>query len=265
MTLDIRYRGESETVVDQGSFRLAGQRAPGPGSNGWPFAGRGHELAVVVQRVRDGAAAVVLAGPAGVGKSRLAARVVADLGGAGWSTDTVRGTASARDTPYGALAHLLPAVMPAEVINPLRWAVDQVAPGRQRRRVLLVDDAHQLDAASAAVVSHLVEQRRASVVATVRTGAPAPDAIAGLWRGDAADRIELGPLSSEDTTRILRRALAGEVEPTAAERLWPRTGHAGTRLLTVVDPAVDRVVGGIAERKRGRISKEVQVAYDEAH
>lgn len=48
--------------------------------------------------------------------------------------------------------------MPAEVINPLRWAVDQMAPRGQRRRVLLVDDAHLLDAASAAVVNHLVEQ-----------------------------------------------------------------------------------------------------------
>ena len=206
--------------MDQDPSRLAGRPAPVARSNGWPFAGRQHELAAILERMRGGAGAVVLSRPAGVGKSRLAARVLAELGGAGWSTETVRGTSSARDTPYGALAHLLPVVMPAEVVNPLRWAVDQVAPGRKRRRLLLVDDAHQLDAASAAVVNHLVEQHRATVLATVRTGEPAPDAIAALWRGDIGHRVELEPLSADDTARILRGALSGEVEPAAAERLW---------------------------------------------
>ena len=126
-------------------------KSPGPGPRGrmvGRFAGRERELAAIVRGARGSAAAVVLAGPTGVGKSRLAARGPAELGRYGWSTDTVRGTSSARDTPHRALAHLLPAVMPAGVINPLRWAVDQMVPAGQRRRALLVDDAHQLDAAS---------------------------------------------------------------------------------------------------------------------
>lgn len=155
----------------------------------------------------------MLAGPTGVGKSRLAARGPAELGRYGWSTDTVRGTSSARDTPHRALAHLLPAVMPADVINPLRWAVDQMVPAGQRRRALLVDDAHQLDAASAAVVSHLVEKRRATVLASVRTAEPTPDAIASLWRGDRAEQIELGALSVEETAHTVRGALRGVIEP----------------------------------------------------
>ncbi len=138
---------EPEAAVDRDHFREVA-RPRSEGSNGWPFAGRERELAAIVRGARGGAAAVVLAGPTGVGKSRLAARGPAELGRYGWSTDTVRGTSSARDTPHRALAHLLPAVMPADVINPLRWAVDQMVPAGQRRRALLVDDAHQLDAAS---------------------------------------------------------------------------------------------------------------------
>jgi len=106
------------------------------------------------------------------------------------------------------------------VVNPLRWAVDQLASGRKRRWAVLVDDAHLLDRASAAVVNHLMEQHSATVLATVRDDEPVPDAIAALWRGDIAERIELGPLSVDDTARILRTALGGEVEPGAAERLW---------------------------------------------
>lgn len=208
-------RGQLWTVIISG-------KSPGPGPRGrmvGRFAGRERELAAIVRGARGSAAAVVLAGPTGVGKSRLAARGPAELGRYGWSTDTVRGTSSARDTPHRALAHLLPAVMPADVINPLRWAVDQMVPAGQRRRALLVDDAHQLDAASAAVVSHLVEKRRATVLASVRTAEPTPDAIASLWRGDRAEQIELGALSVEETAHTVRGALRGVIEPATPELL----------------------------------------------
>ena len=214
-------RGRSDepgAAVDRDHFREVA-RPRSEGSNGWPFAGRERELAAIVRGARGSAAAVVLAGPTGVGKSRLAARGPAELGRYGWSTDTVRGTSSARDTPHRALAHLLPAVMPADVINPLRWAVDQMVPAGQRRRALLVDDAHQLDAASAAVVSHLVEKRRATVLASVRTAEPTPDAIASLWRGDRAEQIELGALSVEETAHTVRGALRGVIEPATPELL----------------------------------------------
>jgi len=204
--------------VDRDHFREVA-RPRSEGSNGWPFAGRERELAAIVRGARGGAAAVVLAGPTGVGKSRLAARGPAELGRYGWSTDTVRGTSSARDTPHRALAHLLPAVMPAGVINPLRWAVDQMVPVGQRRRALLVDHAHQLDAPSAAVVSHLVEKRRATVLASVRTAEPTPDAIASLLRGDRAEQIELGALSVEETAHTVRGALRGVIEPATPELL----------------------------------------------
>ena len=213
--------------MDQDYFHMSGRPASEATSHGWPFAGRERELTTIVGRLRGGSAAIVLAGPAGVGKSRLAARALMELGRAGWTIDSVRGTPSARDIPYGSLASLLPAVMPAEVVNPLRWAVDQLASGRRRRWAVLVDDAHQLDTASAAVVNHLVEQHCATVLATVRDDEPVPDAIAALWRGDIADRIELGPLSTADTASILRNAL-GEVEPGAAERLWS-AGRGGCR------------------------------------
>jgi len=206
--------------VDQDLFHKSGRPAAEGTSNGWPFAGRERELAAIVGRLRGGSGSIVLAGAAGVGKSRLAARVLTELGRTGWSTDFVRGTPSSRDIPYGSLADLLPAMMPAEVVNPLRWAVDQLASGRQRRWAVFVDDAHLLDRASAAVVNHLVVQHYATVLATVRADEPVPDALAALWRGDIADRIELGPLSVDDTARILRAALGGEVEPGAAERLW---------------------------------------------
>src|SRR5207244_10291454 len=110
-------------------------------------------------------------------------------------TAAVRATLAARDIPYGALAHLLPAEIPASVANPLRWAVDRaLSSARGRGLALLVDDAHQLDPASAAVVHHLVQHRLATVVGTVRAAEPAPDVVSALWTENLATRLELAPL-----------------------------------------------------------------------
>lgn len=69
--------------MDQRPFRGVARPVSEARSKGWRFAGRERELAAIVQGVRGGAAAVVLAGPAGVGKSRLAARGLAELGRTG--------------------------------------------------------------------------------------------------------------------------------------------------------------------------------------
>ena len=87
---------------------------------------------------------------------------------------------------------------------------------------MVVDDAHLLDDGSAALVLHLATTRRVTVVATVRSGEPCPDAVVSLWKEGLADRVDLQALSEAETASLLKDAL-GDVEPAAQRRVWALT------------------------------------------
>jgi DNA-binding CsgD family transcriptional regulator len=72
----------------------------------------------------------------------------------------------------------------------------------------VVDDAHLLDAASAALVLNLTAEA-AMVIAAVRSGEPCPDAITALWKDRGALRLDLQPLSPAEVAKLLEAALPG--------------------------------------------------------
>ncbi|GII61015.1 LuxR family transcriptional regulator [Sphaerisporangium krabiense] len=157
----------------------------------------------------------MVAGPAGVGKTRLVTEALDGI--AGRPVVQVFGTNAGAAIPLGAYAHMLPARFPVGGWgNLLRWAADAVAPSPT---LLHVDDAHLLDATSAALVHHLVVHGRATAVVTVRSGEPSPDSIMALWKNDLIPRLELAPLSAEETRLLLSRALGGQVALWTARRL----------------------------------------------
>jgi DNA-binding CsgD family transcriptional regulator len=137
------------------------------------------------------------------------AQAVHDLDGVAWA----RATAVAAEIPLGAFAPLLPSTPPAG--NPLGWAAAAL-----RAPVLVVDDAHLLDPASAALVHHLVTRGGTRVIATLRSQEPAPDAVLALWKDELVPRLDLGPFSLEETTAVLEAALGGQVESATVARLW---------------------------------------------
>src|SRR5687768_8629677 len=76
----------------------------------WPLTGRADELGRLGAVIRAGRErSVVLAGPAGVGKSRLAAECLAEAQRVGLPTARAAATRSAGQVPFGAFAALLPA------------------------------------------------------------------------------------------------------------------------------------------------------------
>ncbi|MET7328914.1 LuxR C-terminal-related transcriptional regulator [Nonomuraea sp. NPDC005650] len=171
----------------------------------WPFIGRVAQLA----EIRSAFRGVVVAGPPGTGKSRLAAQAVHGLDGVAWA----RATAAAAEIPLGAFAPLLPATPPAG--NPLGWAAAAL-----RVPVLVVDDAHLLDPVSAALVHHLVTRDGTRVIATLRSRTLVPDAVLALWKDDLVPRLELEPFSLAETAAVLEAALGGRVESATVARLW---------------------------------------------
>ncbi|MBS4754230.1 ATP-binding protein [Nocardioides sp. zg-ZUI104] len=62
----------------------------------WPLTGRDEELRRVVSAIRPGAAGIVVAGPAGVGKTRLVREALAVPSGRGASVVWAHGSTAAR-------------------------------------------------------------------------------------------------------------------------------------------------------------------------
>lgn len=162
--------------------------------------GRDEELRAV-RTALDGRGCVI-AGPAGVGKSRLASDASRQLG-PGRTVVRVVGTTAAAPIPFGAVSHLVPGGAPTigEVVRALRDGDLGPAP------TVLVDDAHLLDEASAALVLAIATSEVAPLLLTVRSHEPAPDAIVALWRDRHLDRVDLQPLSDLEVELLVDELL----------------------------------------------------------
>jgi DNA-binding CsgD family transcriptional regulator len=170
----------------------------------WPFTGREDELELVRRSVTAARPGIVVTGPAGVGKTRLVTEAVR-------GTDCARaaGTPETRRIPFAAFAHLLP-----ESVS-LHRAV-QLLSGT---RLLLVEDAHLLDDASAALVHQLAVHGRTRLVVVATDGAPAPAAISRLWTGELLPRLALEPLPRQETAQLLAAGAGDGLEPLTVNRL----------------------------------------------
>ena len=191
----------------------------------WPLVGRADELRVIEGALRrtDELAGVVVAGEAGVGKTRLAREALAAAGSRRVLIRWVVATGSARTLPLGAFLPVLGS-LGSDPMWLLRWAREELLAGADGRELVVgVDDAHLLDELSATLVHQLVLRREATVVLTVRIGEPAPDAVTGLWKDGHLRRLELRPLTSEVTASLLAEVLGGPVAGAAARGLWAIT------------------------------------------
>ena len=77
-----------------------------------------------------------------------------------------------------------------------------------------------LDDLSALIVHQLALQDAASVIATVRTGEPAPDAVTALWKDSLLRRMDLQPLARNESDDLLQTVLGGPVSVDCAKRMW---------------------------------------------
>lgn len=168
-------------------------------------------------------AGVVMVGPAGVGKTRLA-RECCEVGErTGFVTAVVLASLSASGVPLGALAQILPPIDQASsrgmaMLQQAREGLEDLA--GDRPLLLVVDDAHLLDSASALLLHQLVQAQAAFVVVTVRAGEAVPDPVVALWKDGLAERIEVGALPRQAADELVVAALGGPVEGASLQVLW---------------------------------------------
>ncbi|MGH3516610.1 MAG: AAA family ATPase, partial [Haloechinothrix sp.] len=209
---------------------------------GWPLTGRQEELGFVTHIMGGaGSAGVLVAGAAGVGKTRLAREALASFAQRGADPRWAVATASARTLPLGAFAHLL-TVPDAGAPDPalvLRQAGAALLAGAPPGGVVVgVDDAHLLDDLSATLVHQLAMGRNAPLVVTVRSGEPTPDAVTALWKDGHLRRLELQPLSEVETATLVEAVLGGQLESHSAHRLYAASQGNALYLRQLVDGAL---------------------------
>ncbi len=196
-------------------------------ASAWPMIGRGRELEVLAGWFRDRATGgMLLTGGAGVGKTRLAERVLELAEAAGMPNARVSGHPEGRSIPFAAMSHLLP----IDVASPTgpddldRGAVFHRAAAALReqagdeRLLLLVDDGDQLDDLSRALVASLVHSRGVFAVVTMRTtGGPTP--FDHLVKDGHLLRLTVEPLPVESIETLLHRVLGGPIVAESLGRL----------------------------------------------
>jgi DNA-binding CsgD family transcriptional regulator len=214
----------------------------------WPLTGRSEELRTVQAALSaPDTAGIIICGSAGVGKSRVAREALACAAADGCETRWVVGTSSARTIPLGAFSAWAEAAG-SDSVQSVRGVVDSLTVASPGVGVVVgVDDVHLLDDLSTFVVHQIVQRNTAKVVLTARYGEPIPAGIQEIWRGAQIDRLDLQPLSADETATLLSTTLDGSVDADVATRLWKLTRGNVLYLRNIVEQEVG--AGRLANRR----------------
>lgn len=227
------------------------------GGSEWELRGRHDDLRACLDALdRDAPwAGVVLVGDAGIGKTRLVADVVAALGG-GVPVEHAVATVGSAQIPFGAFAHLLDAASPDPSegndllgsLRALRRALVDRGTDTGDRAVVVVDDAHHLDGASATLLVQLALTGEVRLVVAVRRGEACPADVTALWRDERCRRLDLEPLGAADVAALAGDVLGGPLERSSAAELHRTSGGNPLFLRELLDDARS---GGRLSRHRG--------------
>src|SRR5215207_6892843 len=150
-------------------------------------------------------AGIVVCGAAGVGKSRIVREALTAAAANGAEIRWAVATSSAKELPLATFAAWAEAAS-IDSLQLVRGVIESLTAAPPDTPVVVgVDDAHLLDDLSAFVLHQIVARGTAKVVMTVRDGEPVPAAIQDVWKGGQLDRLDLQPLSMNETS-IQRRS-----------------------------------------------------------
>ena len=215
----------------------------------WPLTARSAEMRTLQAAIAaPDVAGIVIHGASGVGKSRIAREALSAAEARGSETRWAVGTSAARAIPLGAFAAWTPPGV-TDTVQLLRGVIESLVAASPGVMVVVgVDDVYLLDDLSAFVVQQIVQRGLAKVILTVRDGEPIPAAVRELWVSGRFERLDLQPLSIDETNTLLSEALNGPVDPQAVQRLWKLTHGNVLYLRHIVE---QEFADGRIEQQRG--------------
>jgi DNA-binding CsgD family transcriptional regulator len=194
-----------------------------------PWLDRGEMLSSVTAALAaDSCSAVFIVGDPGLGASTLLAQVHS-LNAARTAVLPVYGSPSLKSVPYGALSPYLSELSVEDVASKLAvlralWKhLERVRMGPEPA-LLLVDDAHDLDSATAEMITDLVQAGWAKAIATCTPSPGIPAPLMRLWHDGTAERFDLAPLTAEQGHELCEALLGGKVLNSTSRSFWAEAG-----------------------------------------
>jgi DNA-binding CsgD family transcriptional regulator len=201
-----------------------------------PFC-RGNELADIVSAIRtEGSRAVFLTSDSGLGASTIL-RELAAAAREHVPVLAIHGSQSLAKIPYGVMTPYLAGVSTGEasvrmsmlraVLAELRRLQAELAPdGRSGEDlpIIIIDDAHSMDPASAELVVSLVRSGMATLVASHSSRHRLPEPLPALWMAGMAENIVLRPLDQAQAHAFCEAMLGGPVLPATGWHYWSTSG-----------------------------------------
>jgi DNA-binding CsgD family transcriptional regulator len=205
----------------------------------WPLTGRTEEMRAIETAISaSDVAGVLVCGAEGVGKSRIAREALSAAASQGFETRLTVGTSPARAIPLGAFTAWAPSGV-TDTVQLVRGVIDSLTAAPSGAKVVLgVDDVHLLDDLSTFVLHQIVQRGAAKVILTVRGGEPIPTSTQEIWKLGQFDRLDVDPLSLDETNLLLAATLEGSVDSDAAQRLWKLTRGNVLYLRNIVEQEV---------------------------
>ncbi|MHA7239319.1 helix-turn-helix transcriptional regulator [Arthrobacter sp. TMS1-12-1] len=217
----------------------------------WPLVGRTAETDRVTSALLDAeCSGVLLVGAAGQGKTAVARHAVHAL-----PTQQeilyIRGSSLGGPVAYSALTVLLVDLdeevtgNPLALLTALQTLFTRLPGGRP---VVVVDNVEDLDPESATALAFLASAGSLRLVVVTEQLARTPEPFLELWRNQVLVRVDIEPLTFDQTRDLLRKVLDGEVSRALAVAMWRASGGKAGTLRDLVPLALE---SGRMERRDG--------------
>ncbi|MFF0190933.1 LuxR C-terminal-related transcriptional regulator [Streptomyces sp. NPDC005244] len=189
----------------------------------WPLVGRAVEQRRVEELLREGkAGGLIIFGPAGAGKTRLALHANDFAIEHGYRSLNVSATHASQELPLGAFAPWLSpeASATAEPHFVLAGAAASLKGSAGKKRLLLcIDDMHYLDNASSLLVHQMISHHDVVVVATCRDDAASKPNVFTLWKEGLLERVDLRSFNEEESAQLASVIAGGPIDSITASEL----------------------------------------------